>query len=143
MRLSQRFKTAAARHSPNRSPRVTRYGRVPLLVSVCHATPHLRDGRTKQAEAQTGALALTLAREMRATVIVPASFQDQDPNFDPRGRYKTLFWNRPPGGFVLFWRWTFTACATTGARTSASVWETTVSYPVFPTGSCVPCWVEA
>ena len=87
MRASRRFK-ARAKTSPTRPPRVTLFGVAPLLVSACHATPHIREGRAKEAEVTTGALALALARELHASAIVPACVQTDDPNFGAPGPYK-------------------------------------------------------
>lgn len=65
-------------------------GELPAIVSAPHAVTHLRGGRPKPSDDYTGAMALTIAREVGCHAIVASRFDGCDPNRDPleRSAYK-------------------------------------------------------
>ena len=76
------LRSGKQKQRPAEAIQVVRGGRLPLLLSACHATPHTRLNRTKAAERMTGALVLHLAQALGATAILPLDIQTDDPNFD-------------------------------------------------------------
>jgi len=62
--------------------------KLPFVISAPHAVLHHRNGREKDNEVYTGALALQLANRTGASVIIYARTTKEDPNYDKTGKYK-------------------------------------------------------
>jgi len=71
-----------------------------VLISAPHATAHIREGKSRFADAGTGALAVMLNKLARTTVIYTTRQSPSDPNFYDHNEYKTalshLIDNRRP-----------------------------------------------
>lgn len=86
--LEQQFR-ANDYHGSSSNPTVlVKKGNLPLILSAPHAVFHPRNGKEKENELYTGALALQVASYTGASAIVHARTSEEDPNYDPPGPYK-------------------------------------------------------
>lgn len=69
--------------SGNLPPLLVLSGRIPVLVSAPHAVTHWRDGREKNADLYTGALALWLHEQTGCAVLAAGRPSQADGNHDP------------------------------------------------------------
>ena len=70
-------------------PFVIKEGVGAVMVSAPHSVSQTRAGRIKQAEPQTGALALLLRENLKCPVICKTANSGDDANFDMVSSYKT------------------------------------------------------
>ena len=62
-------------------------GTVPVLISVPHAVPHMRDGRQKSDEVNTDVLGMILQEHVGCHLFVNAGVEG-DPNYDESNLYR-------------------------------------------------------
>ena len=63
-------------------------GKIPILISAPHGARHLRDGKWKEEDEYTGAIAVKLAELTGAHVIYVKSATKEDSNYDLKTKYK-------------------------------------------------------
>lgn len=64
-------------------------GSIPILVAAPHAVTHPRHNAIKKAEALTGTIATQLATITGSFGLITAKMNDEDPNFDASGPFKS------------------------------------------------------
>ena len=64
-------------------------GRLPVLLSAPHGAAHRRDGRYKEEDEYTAAIARLVAERTGAHVLYACARSDSDPNWDAESPYKT------------------------------------------------------
>lgn len=63
-------------------------GKAPVLLSVPHATNHLRENKLKYADKYTGSIGLILQELTGCSMIYTTCYHRTDPNFDTQDLYK-------------------------------------------------------